>query len=60
MNIIGITRVTGIIAPAYSAQNCDDNMAMDDSASAQVMESNKTQSKVEIQIEILLGKDKGT
>ena len=39
MNIIGITRVTGIIAPAYSAQNCDDNMAMDDSASAQVMES---------------------
>ena len=40
MNIIGVTRVIGIIAPAYSVQNCDDNITMDDSALAQVMESN--------------------
>ena len=40
MNIIGITRVIGIIAPAYSVQNVDENIMMDDSALAQIMESN--------------------
>ena len=63
MNIIGITRVTDIIAQASSpnVQNCMDNMTMDDSASAQVSETNesKLQNEVELKIEVLLGKDKG-